>query len=112
MLDNRQVAKEVWIILKIALCVSKKMKLCSISLTNCVFARQFWHNILAPIRLSTVVPKRRDICFAEWWRKALAKIPKSKIKGFNSVVILGAWSLWKHRHMCIFDGAWRPALLP
>jgi hypothetical protein len=42
-------------------------------LTNCVFARQFWHNILAPIGLFDVVSKRRDLCFAEWWRKAQAK---------------------------------------
>jgi hypothetical protein len=59
-------------------------------LSNCGFTRQFWHNILTPIDLSTMAPKRRDSCFAEWWRKASARIPKSKRKGFNSVVILGA----------------------
>jgi hypothetical protein len=25
-------------------------------------------------------------------------------KGFNSLVILGAWSIWKHRKRCVFDG--------
>jgi hypothetical protein len=74
------------------------------------FARQFWCNILALIGLSSVVSKRRDLCFAEWWRKALVKIHKRKRKGFNSIVILGAWSLWKHRNRCIFDGA-RPYLI-
>jgi hypothetical protein len=78
-------------------------------LSNCVFTRQFWHNILTPIGFSIVAPKRRDSCFAEWWRKASARIPKSKRKGFNSVVILGAWSLWKQRNRCIFYGA-RPCL--
>jgi hypothetical protein len=24
--------------------------------------------------------------------------------GFNSLVILGAWILWKHRNRCVFDG--------
>jgi hypothetical protein len=26
-------------------------------------------------------------------------------KGLNSLVILGAWTLWKHRIRCVFDGA-------
>jgi hypothetical protein len=51
-------------------------------LTNRVFARQFLHDTLARIGLSTMVLKRRDACFAEWWRKASSKIPKNKRKGF------------------------------
>jgi hypothetical protein len=47
-------------------------------LSNCVFTRQFWHNILTPIGLSFVGPKRRDSVFVEWWRKASTKIPKNK----------------------------------
>jgi hypothetical protein len=35
---------------------------------------------------------------------ALSLVPKGKKKGFNSVVILRAWSLWKHRNKCVFDG--------
>ncbi|GJN28013.1 hypothetical protein PR202_gb16092 [Eleusine coracana subsp. coracana] len=27
------------------------------------------------------------------------------MKGFNSLVILGSWILWKHRNACVFEGA-------
>jgi hypothetical protein len=26
-------------------------------------------------------------------------------KGLNSIIILGAWSVWNHRNRCVFDGA-------
>jgi hypothetical protein len=29
--------------------------------------------------------------------------PKCKKKGFNSLVMLVAWWLWKHRNTCVFD---------
>jgi hypothetical protein len=25
-------------------------------------------------------------------------------KGFNSLAVLGAWIIWKHRNRCVFDG--------
>ena len=25
-------------------------------------------------------------------------------KGLDSIIILGAWTIWKHRNRCIFDG--------
>jgi hypothetical protein len=26
-------------------------------------------------------------------------------KRLNSLIILGAWKIWKHRNRCVFDGA-------
>jgi hypothetical protein len=31
------------------------------------------------------------------------KEPKQKRGGFNSMVALVAWWLWKHRNACVFD---------
>ena len=73
-------------------------------LTSCVFAREFWFRILSPVGLQRCVPDNRDQEFAGWWRKAAKQVPKEKKKGFNTLVILGAWLLWKHRNSCVFEG--------
>ena len=74
-------------------------------LTNCVFARDFWFRILAPMGFLSSVPGRRDHVFVVWWKKARKQAPKVKRKGLNSLIILGAWMLWKHRNACVFEGA-------
>ena len=73
-------------------------------LTTCVFARQFWCAILQPLNLESLTPTRR-VTFADWWRKAEKRMQKQHRKGFNSLCILGAWTLWKHRNACVFDGS-------
>jgi hypothetical protein len=35
---------------------------------------------------------------------AVEKLPRDLQSGFNSIVILGAWSLWRHRNDCVFNG--------
>jgi len=42
---------------------------------------------------------------ADWWKKSWRKIPKQHKKGFNYLIILGAWILWKHWNTCVFDGS-------
>jgi len=73
-------------------------------LTTCVFARQFWHSVLSPLNLQQLVPNRREHSFATWWRKITKRVDKQQRKGVNSLIILGAWTLWKHRNACVFDG--------
>ncbi|GJN35172.1 hypothetical protein PR202_gb23919 [Eleusine coracana subsp. coracana] len=34
-----------------------------------------------------------------------SRVPKERRKGFNSIIILGAWLLSKQRNACIFDNA-------
>ena len=63
-----------------------------------------FHN-LQPLNLASFVPTRRTLSFADWWRKSARKVQKQHGKGFKSLVILGAWILWKHRNACVFDGS-------
>jgi len=74
-------------------------------LTSCVFARQFWFYISQLLGLTNLVPSRRSISLADWWKKSWRKIPKQHKKGFNSLITLGAWILWKHRNTCVFYGS-------
>lgn len=42
--------------------------------------------------------------YHSWWRKAIKGLPKDTKKGLNSLIILGAWELWKRRNHCAFEG--------
>ena len=70
----------------------------------CVFAKQFWYAILQPINLSQLTPTR-SMNFADWWKHAERRLPKLHRKHFNSLYILGACILWKHRNAYVFEGA-------
>jgi hypothetical protein len=70
----------------------------------CVFARYIWAQILNKVGLLPLAPEITDVLFQDWWRKAEQKVPNSQRKGFNSLVILVSWRLWKQRNACVFDG--------
>ena len=73
-------------------------------LTSCVFAGQFWCAVLQPLNLIKLTPTR-SVTFADWWMRAEKKLLKQHRKGFNTYCILGAWTLWKHRNVCVFECA-------
>ena len=72
-------------------------------LTSCVFAREIWFRVLSLVGLQQLTPSQDDLVFQEWWRLALTRVLEQQQKGFNSLVILVAWWLWKHRNACVFD---------
>ncbi|RCV13538.1 hypothetical protein SETIT_2G354200v2 [Setaria italica] len=42
--------------------------------------------------------------FDEWWTSTNNGTGDQAKNGLNSIIILGAWSIWKHRNRCVFDG--------
>ncbi|GJM95772.1 hypothetical protein PR202_ga12550 [Eleusine coracana subsp. coracana] len=74
-------------------------------LTSCVFARQFWFKLLEPLGQQDRIPSTNTGSFADCWQKTIKKVPKDKRKGANTLIILAAWCLWKHRNACVFEGA-------
>ena len=39
-----------------------------------------------------------------WWKGIFVPLGGSSQAGLNSIVILGAWCLWKHQNDCVFNG--------
>jgi len=74
-------------------------------LVSCVFSRQFWFNLLQGLGLQALAPGLDDEIFDDWWDNLSSRVSCQIRKGANYLVILGAWNLWNHRNMCVFDGA-------
>jgi hypothetical protein len=70
---------------------------------GCVFSREVWFRMLSSVGLQGCTPKPDEKDFQEWWRTAELKMPRQIREGFNSLVFLILWSLWKHRNVCVFD---------
>jgi hypothetical protein len=60
-------------------------------LVSCVFARQVWDGLLQPVGLLELVPQPVDEVFDEWWRSSNMRVHGHIRKGFNSLMVLGAW---------------------
>jgi hypothetical protein len=40
----------------------------------------------------------------DWWQRMNDLPLGPRKKGLNSMIVLEAWILWKHRERCVFDG--------
>jgi hypothetical protein len=72
-------------------------------MVGCVFARQFWLLWLRQVRLQFLAPLIEDWNFMEWWSRINGLVEGAIRQDLNSLVILGAWSIWNHRNQCVFD---------
>jgi hypothetical protein len=71
-------------------------------LSSCVLAREVWTSMLHGLGLG-VLPPDHVARLKSWWGHAANSLPKVGRKGFNSLVILVCWELWKHRNACVFE---------
>uniref|UniRef100_A0A0A9CGX0 Reverse transcriptase zinc-binding domain-containing protein n=1 Tax=Arundo donax TaxID=35708 RepID=A0A0A9CGX0_ARUDO len=70
-----------------------------------VFAREFWFRFFTQVRLQSLSPQPTEISFHDWLERASDTTSGLIRQGTNSLIILGAWTLWTHRNRCVFDGA-------
>jgi hypothetical protein len=57
------------------------------------------------VGLLELVPQPVDVVFHEWWRSSNMRVHGHVRKGFNSLVVLGVWVIWKHMNLCVFNGS-------
>ena len=70
---------------------------------ECVFAREVWYMVLAPIGLELLTPQP-GTSFLDWWSSRRILLGTACRKGFDSLTILGSWCLWKERNRRVFNG--------
>jgi len=75
-------------------------------LVACVFSRQVWFTALQTYNPQTLAPLN-DLFFFDWWMAASTRVDGLVKKGFDSILVLGAWTIWKHRNHCVFNGITR-----
>jgi hypothetical protein len=73
-------------------------------LTSCLTARQVWFILLNLLQLIISVPQQNERSFADWWRRIMKRVKKQQKKGVNSLSILAASSIWKHRNDYVLKG--------
>ena len=74
-------------------------------LSACVFARQFWNEWFSGFGLQELTPQADNVDFYAWWQQSSDRLHTSLQQGFNTVVVLGTWSIWKTRNDVVFNGA-------
>jgi hypothetical protein len=78
-------------------------------LLGCVFAREVWHRLLRKFRLP-LQPPAAPSTLVDWWLSSRGLLPRALRRGFDSVVLLVAWSVWKERNRRTFEGLHSSAL--
>ncbi|CAM0872787.1 unnamed protein product [Alopecurus aequalis] len=71
---------------------------------GCVFAKEVWHILLRRCCLQAHMPVA-DAKLIDWWPDERRRVPKPQRKGFDSLVLLTVWMLWKERNARVFQRA-------
>jgi len=70
-------------------------------LLGCVLSRQVWIILLSKLGL-TAVATHGGVDTFRWWAWARRRVHRSSRKGFDSLIMLTCWVLWKERNAWTF----------
>jgi hypothetical protein len=71
---------------------------------SCIFAIQFWFYVFQKSGLAALSLDIEESNFEAWWSTSVTRFNGDIQKGFNSLVVLGAWCIWQHHNECVFEG--------
>ena len=72
-------------------------------LITCPFSREIWFKVLHKVGWDFAVPNVQTEKFTTWWTDIRKQIPRSNRRGFDSLVVLICWQIWKERNNRTFD---------
>jgi hypothetical protein len=67
-----------------------------------VYARQVWVGCLVALGIDIAAPMVND-SLQEWWKVARGRFKRKEKHGFDALVILISWRLWKQRNARVFN---------
>jgi hypothetical protein len=70
---------------------------------TCVFTRQFWFYMFQQAGLLGLTPGVNEQSFDDWWAGTNMAATGLLKQGTNTLIILGSWTIWNHRNICIFE---------
>jgi hypothetical protein len=70
---------------------------------ECVFSREVWFSILSLLGIASLSPQP-GLGHLDWWLQSRLALPSMLRRGFDTLVILVAWNLWKERNRRVFQG--------
>lgn len=71
-------------------------------LVRCVYAREVWHLSLTRLRIDIGIPLYTD-SLESWWLRSQSIMPRRVKKGFDLIVLLVSWTVWKQRNARAFN---------
>jgi hypothetical protein len=77
-------------------------------LLGCVYSREVWVRLLRSIGLLHLCPAQ-DAALAPWWLAGHKSLPKERRRGFDSLVTLVWWNIWRERNSRVFNDAMKQA---
>jgi hypothetical protein len=69
---------------------------------GCVFTRELWFKLLAPVGLQVLVPWS-DERIGDWWMQQRGRFHYQSRPIFDCLVMLLCWCVWKERNRRTFD---------
>jgi hypothetical protein len=73
-------------------------------LVTCSFSTIFGYQLLRKLGLHALASQSTVTSFWSWWEEVSDVVSGLTKKGLDSLIILGAWTIWNHRNKCVFDG--------